>query len=406
MTIRRTVSSIITQPPADLLSAVPECPSAAWVRQGQGLVGWGVASQATFIGPERFSRAQRWFSEWLAGCDIDDQAGLRGSGPLAFASFTFDAESPGSVVVIPRVLLGLRDGVAWRTEVAPVEDPCGPAEPTHTPLPYWHDETAATASWSASVGEAIKRIAAGEIDKIVLARSIEAHFDEPVDLRPVLKRLAATQQECWTFHVDGLVGATPELLIRRFGQRVTSRVLAGTVPSSGSATEDAKDARELQASAKNLAEHEYAVRSVAHALSVHCTDLDVPRTPTVLRLPNVQHLATDVSGRLADRSTALALAAQLHPTAAVCGTPTERAMALIGQIEDIRRGRYSGPVGWFDGDGDGEFALALRCAQFSDDRRSARLFAGCGLVADSQPGSELAESEAKLDAMRHALTGG
>ncbi|MDP4014747.1 MAG: isochorismate synthase [Candidatus Nanopelagicales bacterium] len=412
MTIRRKVSSSITEPPADLLNAFPSCPTVAWVRRGQGLVGWGIAARATFVGPERFSRAQRWFSDWLDECEVDDQASLTGSGPLAFASFTFDDESPGSVVVIPRVLLGVRDGVAWRTEVTPAQDEVRSDDQGDAPVPRsrceqprWRDETAATANWSSSVGEALKRISAGEVDKIVLARAVQAEFDEPLDLRPVLTRLAATQPECWTFHVEDLIGATPELLIRRFGEQVTSRVLAGTVPGSGSADEDERHARRLRASPKNLAEHEYAVRSVAHALSVHCTDLDVPTDPAVLRLPNVQHLATDVSGRLADGSTALALAAQLHPTAAVCGTPTERAMALIAELEDIRRGRYSGPVGWFDGNGDGEIALALRCAQFSSDRRSARLFAGCGLVADSQPGAELAESEAKLDAMRQALIG-
>lgn len=406
MTIRRKVSSRPVEMPEDLLSALPERPTVAWVRRGEGLVGWGVAGRAFFSGAERFSRAQRWFSEWIDRHEVSDAAGCRGSGPVAFGSFTFDDEAFGSVVVIPRVIVGVRDGTAWRTEIEGTPPQSSSAPEPAANLPTWQDETAATAAWSDAVGEALKRIAAGEVDKIVLAREIRAQFDEGVDVLAVLHRLAQTHPDCWTFHVDGLLGATPELLVRRFGDRVVSRVLAGTVRSSGSATLDARQARHLQGSSKDLAEHEYAVRSVAHALAVHCTDLDVPRNPTVLRLANVQHLSTDVSGRLADGVTALALAAQLHPTAAVCGTPTERAMTLIAELEGIDRGRYSGPVGWFDARGDGEMAIALRCGQFAADGRSAVLYAGCGLVADSEPEAELAESEAKLEAMRRALSGG
>ncbi len=193
--------------------------------------------------------------------------------------------------------------------------------------------------------------------------------------------------------------------MRRSRDHVMSRVLAGTVAASTSISTDARAAAELQASSKNLDEHEYAVRSVAHALAIHCTDLSVPDEPSVLRLANVQHLATDVTGNLADDASALALAASLHPTAAICGTPTERAMSVIRELEDMDRGRYSGPVGWFDANGDGEFAIALRCAQFDADLRRARLFAGCGLVADSDAAAELAESQVKLAAMRSALSG-
>ena len=144
------------------------------------------------------------------------------------------------------------------------------------------------------------------------------------------------------------------------------------------------------------------MHSVARALATHCTDLQVPARPHILRLANVQHLATDVTGRLADSAPVLALAASLHPTAAVCGTPTERALALIRETEGMDRGRYSGPVGWFDAHGDGEFGIALRCAEFDGAR--VRAFAGCGIVAGSDPDSELAESAAKLLPIRNALS--
>ncbi|MCB0918966.1 MAG: isochorismate synthase [Actinobacteria bacterium] len=380
----------------------PGAPSVAWVRHGEGLVGWGVAAKETFSGEERFSRAQRWLQEMIA------ERGWQQESPIAFASFTFDDESPGSVVVIPQLLLALRGGRAWLTtmeEGARADQLLAGADATTTAQRVtWDEDVAESAQWARSVAEAVKRIETAEIDKVVLAREVEAHFGRPVDTKPVLAALAQRYPECWTFHVEGLLGATPELLVRRFEDEVSSRVLAGTVRSAQTVTDNERSARALRGSVKDLSEHEYAVRSVAHALAAHCTDLEVADRPSVLSLANVQHLATDIRGRVVDGASALALAATLHPTAAVCGTPTERAMAVIADLETINRGRYSGPVGWFDASGNGEFGIALRCAQLADDARSARLFAGCGLVVDSDPAAELAESNAKLDAMRTVLS--
>lgn len=395
-----------------------QTPTVAWVRGGEGMVGFGVAASAQFRGAERFSRAQRWVTQWLGQSQIHDSSGMAGAGPVAFASFSFDDDADGSVVVIPRTLVGTRGALAWRTDVWSGDDVDPPfiATPTglgdlvreadHPEFPAvtWDDDTASAARWTNAVDEAVKRIATGELDKVVLARELRADFAGPVPLDIVLQRLGLRYPECWTFHIQGLVGATPELLVRRSRDNVMSRVLAGSIAATRSSRTDSVAARALQASSKDLDEHEYAVRSVAHALAIHCTDLSVPDQPSVLRLANVQHLATDVTGSLADGASALVLAASLHPTAAICGTPTERAGVVIGELEDIERGRYSGPVGWFDGNGDGEFAIALRCAQFADDLRSARLFAGCGLVADSDSAAELRESEVKLAAMRSALS--
>ena len=218
----------------------------------------------------------------------------------------------------------------------------------------------------------------------------------------MLSRLADDYPECWTFCVDGLLGATPEMLVRRSGHRVASRVLAGTVRRSTDSSADDRLADALLRSDKDLVEHRYAVESVAAALARHCTDLEVPDAPGLLVLANVQHLVTDVQGCWPTRSSAIALAASLHPTAAVCGTPTERAGAVIAQLEGMDRGRYAGPVGWVDANGDGEFGIALRCGSLEDDGRRMRLYAGCGIVAGSTPDSEWAESEAKFAAMRHA----
>jgi menaquinone-specific isochorismate synthase len=192
--------------------------------------------------------------------------------------------------------------------------------------------------------------------------------------------------------------------VRREKGLVTSRVLAGTIRRTGDDPHDLALAARLARSSKDLEEHEYAVRSVAQALAPHCTSTNVPDAPFVLHLANVMHLATDVTGVLADDSSSLRLAAALHPSAAVCGTPTASAAALIEELESMDRDRYAGPVGWMDAQGDGEWAIALRCARLDPaDPRRARLFAGCGIVAGSDPEAELSESDAKLVPMRDAL---
>ncbi len=401
---------------SDLLSLLPTAGGFAWVRNDAGFVGWGEAARFEIAGPERFSRAQRWWSAWCEAAHVEDQVGVRGTGPVAFASFTFDAGPQESVVIVPSVVVGHRAGRTWLTTV---ETPGQPSDlvsgadtpagrPTVSGAPVtWTPGTRPVEHWARAVAEAIGRISAGELDKVVLARDVVATLAGPLDSAALLGRLAGAYPECWTFQVDGLLGATPELLVRRDGDRVTSRVLAGTVRSRGEESLDAAHAAALLDSDKDLEEHEYAVHSVAEALAAHCTDLDVPRAPHVLSLANVQHLATDVTGMLADGASALALAASLHPTAAVCGTPTERAASLIRELEAMDRGRYAGPVGWIDARGDGEFGIALRCAAVEDSDRGPatqlRLYAGCGIVAGSTAEAEIAESEAKLDAVRRAL---
>ena len=240
----------------------------------------------------------------------------------------------------------------------------------------------------------------------MLARDLVATAGSEIDVRWPLRRLAESYPMCWTFHVDGLFGATPEMLVRRERGLVTSRVLAGTIRRTGDDARDLALAATLARSSKDLEEHEYAVRSVAEALEPHCSSMNVPEAPFVLHLPNVMHLATDVNGVVHDAATvsSLQLAEALHPSAAVGGTPTGAATALIGEIEGMARGRYAGPVGWMDAGGDGEFGIALRSAEI--DAQQVRLFAGCGIVADSDPEAELAEAQAKFVPVRDALSAG
>jgi menaquinone-specific isochorismate synthase len=247
----------------------------------------------------------------------------------------------------------------------------------------------------------LTRIESGDLDKVVLARDLIIDTSTEIDVRYILRQLSRTFNDCWTYYVDGLVGATPEMLVRKRGVNVISRVLAGTIAQSRDQEQNAQLQAKLLASDKDQQEHDYAVESVAAALALHCTDLNIPNAPTILRLANVAHLSTEITAVVADDSPALLLAGSLHPTAAVCGTPTERARNLIAEIEGMDRGRYAGPVGWIDGKGDGDLGLAIRCAQVSG--KTLRLFAGCGVVAGSTAELELAESESKFKAILNAL---
>jgi len=237
----------------------------------------------------------------------------------------------------------------------------------------------------------------------VLAHDLMAAADQDIDVRFVLAGLAAANPGCWTFAVEGLVGATPELLVSRAGDRVASRVLAGTTTRGSDDVDDHERVDALLHSGKDLSEHRFAVESLVDALGPHVRDLRSPAGPHALELSNVTHLATDVVATLHDGSDVLDLVAALHPTAAVGGTPTGVALEVLGELEAMDRGRYAGPVGWVDARGDGEWGIALRCAQLTG--RTARLFAGCGIVAGSDPDAEVLEAQAKLVPVRDALEG-
>ncbi|AEE45067.1 isochorismate synthase [Cellulomonas fimi] len=405
---------------ADLLDLLPSTAPLAWVRRGDGLVAWGETLRVEVRGADRFARAEEAWRAVLAHAVVRDEVRLPGTGAVAFASFAFDEDSPaGGVVVVPRVVVGRRGDRVWLTTItagrigaAPaLADVVGPRVPPVAPGDVaYRDGAVAADDWRDVVAAGVAAIRAGEVDKVVLARDVHARTQHPVDVRWALHRLTQRYPSCWTFSVDGLIGATPELLVRSEKGLVTSRVLAGTIRRTGDDAADMARAAILAHSSKDLEEHEYAVSSVAHALEPFCSSTNVPDVPFVLHLPNVLHLASDVTGVLtapagdAAHPSSLALAAALHPTAAVCGTPTSAARALIARVEGMDRGRYAGPVGWMGADGDGEWGIALRSAQVdAADPRSVRLFAGCGIVAASDPAAELAESEAKLVPMRDAL---
>jgi menaquinone-specific isochorismate synthase len=418
-----TVRTVPVTDPGDLADQLPGPGALAWIHGGEGLIGWGEVARVTLpAGEDRFTAADKWLREALDGARIDDEVGAPGCGPVAFGSFTFDPTSDGSVLVLPRLVLGRRGGQAWLTAIG-----AQPARGGWPPLGAerrsggsggspprastgeirWHDGSLSAPEWERAVAAAVARIKAGGLRKVVLARDLYASAAAPIDDRLLLGRLAARYPECYTFACAGLTGATPELLIKRQGREVSSLVLAGTAPRGRDAAHDAALGAALLASAKETEEHEYAAASVQDALDPLCDQLTVAERPALLRFANLQHLATTVSGTLAAPAASgaghsvLTLLNALHPSAAVCGTPTELAMELIRELEGMDRGRYAGPVGWVDSAGNGEWGIALRCAELDGPR--ARLFAGGGIVADSDPAAELAETVTKFRVMRFAL---
>jgi len=397
---------------ASLLDLLPNDRPVTWLRRGDGLVGWGQAAELRTGGATRFADAGKWWAETTAHAVVRDDVDEPGTGLVCFGSFAFADEPGDSVLTIPEMVVGRRGGATWLTTISrggldklDRKDMLVPAEPPDAPVEVsFADGAMNSEQWMSVIADAVTRISDGSLEKVVLARDLVATSPAPIDVRWPLRRLVEDYPMCWTFHVDGLFGATPEMLVRRERGLVTSRVLAGTIRRTGDDDRDLALAATLARSSKDLEEHEYAVRSVADALDPHCSSMNVPEAPFVLHLPNVMHLATDVAGVVHDAETvsSLQLAEALHPSAAVGGTPTLVATELIDEIEGMGRGRYAGPVGWMDASGDGEWGIALRSAVLTGN--TVRLFAGCGIVADSDPEAELAEAQAKFVPVRDALS--
>ena len=388
-----------------LLDLLTDDAPLSWVRGGDGLVGWGVYAKTVVKGANRFADARTWWHQQLEKFAIADSVHLSGTGPVLFASFSFDPDQE-SVLVIPQIVVGMRNGSSWITWIGDRPQPALQEEREILADAEfnWGDGSLSPAEWQLRVAKAIEEIEKTELEKVVLARDLIVNSHRPIDARKILRNLSAEYPSTWVFAVDGLVGATPELLLRLSRGMVTSRVLAGTISKTGNDEKDLALAASLARSSKDLEEHEYAVRSVAEALDPFCTSTNVPESPFVLHLANVMHLATDVTGALIESKKsvdAFTILEKLHPSAAVCGTPTSVAADLIKRIEGMSRGRYAGPVGWLDARGDGELGIALRCGQITENE--IQIYAGCGIVAGSNPEKELTESNAKFAPMRSAL---
>ena len=387
----------------------------AWIRNGAGFVTAGVAARLRVdAGSGRFERAAEMVAEGLRSVTVDGQSLVDGAGapagPIAVGALPFDDRAPGTLTV-PALVVGRRpDGQGWVTTIGPAGDGCGstvpktlnghPARPAVGELAVREDPGRTV--WTESVRRILSAIDAGEVRKVVLARQLVVEAAAPFDRRSVIDRLRRSHPSCFTYAAGGFVGSSPELLIRRRGDQVASCPMAGTVRRGATPEEDETLTAGLRRSMKEAEEHRLLVEAVVSALAPVCVAQPTAGEPDVVRFPTVSHLATRVTGVLRRPApSALALAGLLHPTPAVGGLPRPEALAAIAALEGFDRGLYAGPVGWVDATGDGEWAVALRGAQLDGSR--ARLVAGAGIVAGSDPDAEWAETEAKLRPMLAAV---
>jgi menaquinone-specific isochorismate synthase len=401
----------------DLLDALGPGPgSFAWITGPTGFVTAGVAARIPVgVGPGRFVRAAAEVAERLGAVFPSDLDGLSGrsggrAGPIAVGALPFDDRIPGELVV-PAVVVGHdAGGQGWITETAPAdgirEVALLPAVPSpgngacRLAMPVW--ERPARSEWTAAVRRVLAAIEAGDVRKVVLAREVFLEAAAPFCRREVLDRLRRRNPSCFVYAAGGFVGASPELLVRRRGGEVESCPMAGTVARGATPDEDERLTVGLRASTKDAEEHRLLVEAVLEALTPVCDGPLAATGAEIVRLATVSHLTTRVSGRLGEPApSALELVGHLHPTPAVGGLPRRPALRAIAELERFDRGLYAGPVGWVGADGDGEWAVALRGAELDGSR--ARLVAGAGIVAGSDPDAEWAETQAKLATMLAAV---
>ncbi len=369
-------------------------------------------------GPERILRLSQLLAEALAKVAAHPD----GPVPIAVASIPFSDRAPAEGTIPARTAIRLSEGETWRLDVTAeglgLPDDVGERWTGRT-MP--HDAFEEVQLWpepepddyAAAVERATRRIRSGGLRKVVLARSLLVDANRELDPKQLLWRLRAVDPDCYAFATPPsgdaahgiLVGATPELLVRKRGRRVEATPLAGSAQRFGDSARDRASADRLFRSAKEREEHAVVVEDVARVLGAFCDDLVHPHEPELLGTANVWHLATPFRGKLhGTSSSVLELVAALHPTPAVCGSPLEAAHETLGELESLDRGAYAGPVGWVDANGDGEWAIALRCAEITG--KTARLFAGAGIVADSVPEAEVDETDRKFRALLDALRWG
>jgi menaquinone-specific isochorismate synthase len=372
--------------------------------------GIGFAAHGTALTIDASAAAHR-----LAALPHDSRVHGVSLHPLAIGTVPFEPGTPAPLCVPVATVRHTDDGARALTIVG--ADPeaelerlvaDGHLRPTPRPVPTAQAFTVSPLTpvhrYLGAVTAARDAVRAGELTKAVIAREVQVSSDEPIDVHAVLLRLRTTFGRSHRYSIDGFVGASPELLVEVRGNTVRSLPLAGTTPRTGDPDTDRRAADELLASEKNQVEHRVVIDMIHDTLLPWCSFLDWEPEPGIVSVANVQHLATAMEGHLSDpRPDVMQLVAALCPTPALGGFPRREALELIAREEGFARGRYGGAVGWVDAVGDGTWAVAIRCAEFSTDRRSARLIAGGGIVADSEPLAELAETQAKLQAMLSAI---
>jgi len=376
-----------------------------FVGNGIGVATHGIASRL----------ASRDAKEFLASIQVDDSVKAPGSGPVLIGSIPFDSQEPHEFV-LPRILVcKSEDGRCWVTAVDIDESDLAHVFESHVSKAFVSSSSTTSSSYTVAPGVEIDTylqavtaardaVRSGVITKAVIARDVVVTSTNPIDIRAVLLRLRSSFGTSYQFSIDGFVGASPELLVSILDGEVSSHPLAGTAPRTGDPTTDTEIATALLSSTKNQIEHRIVIDAVHDTLLPWCSYLDWEPEASIVAVANVQHLGTHMSGRLsAPFLHVLDAVYALSPTPALGGFPRDKALQLISDVEGMSRGRYGGAVGWFDSKGNGVWAVAIRCAEYSNNNMTARLFAGGGIVADSDPLSELAETQAKLQAMLAAI---
>lgn len=365
-----------------------------------GIVGVGTAVRIEVPpGPDQVARAAAEAAAVLAGVPTD------GVPPVVVGALPFDATTP-AVLVIPTIAIMRRHGHTWMIVTGREGMPMPETMPHDLPPEPWAslrvEPDPAPEIYLAAVDTARDRIASGALHKVVLARTLVAQSDHDFDIATLLERLRVVERESYVFAVRGFLGASPELLLQRAGAEARTNPLAGTAARDTNPRADQAARALLLASDKDRREHAMVVDAVRAALEPVSERLDVDPEPGAIATSKVWHLSTEVRATLrAPAPNALALAGLLHPTPAVCGTPSDAALDAIRELEPVARGLYAGLVGWMDARGDGEWAVALRCAEVTGN--TARLYAGAGIIAGSDARAEFAETDAKFRAILEAL---
>ena len=366
-----------------------------FVRNGFGFATRGIAARVT-------SREAKTF---LANIQVDDTVNAPGSGPVLIGAIPFDSSQNDDFILPKLLIFKSEDGRSWVTSIDDSDLDLNPSlAPNATSSSYEVSPGVEVEVYLNAVTSARDAVRSGAIQKAVIARDVFVTSSQPIDIHSVLLRLRNSFGSSYQFSVDGFIGASPELLVSILDGEVSSHPLAGTAPRTGDPATDAQLAISLLSSAKNQIEHRIVIDAVHDTLLPWCSYLDWEPEASIVAVANVQHLGTHMSGRLSQPFLhVLDAVYALSPTPALGGFPRDKALKLISDVEGMSRGRYGGAVGWFDSRGNGVFAVSIRCAEFSNNNKTARLFAGGGIVADSEPLSELAETQAKLQAMLAAI---
>jgi menaquinone-specific isochorismate synthase len=386
---------------ADLLGSN----SSAFIYEKQGLIGWGEALRLESIGPNRILDLEALWQDVVDQAEVTDEVNLSGSGLVSFGSIAFsDMSQTTSVLVVPQVVIGKNQDSIWLTTIN-IDETDGlkliSLEGIFSPVSFEPGHIT-TEQYKLNVDKALEEISLGQIEKVVLARDLVASVPNSFNINPALRKLEKKFDSCYIYSVAGLFGASPELLVKVYHSEFSARVLAGTAGRGTDPGVDQAIGAALNDSPKNRAEHKFAIDSLTSALEQFTSEIQVDAEPFSIALPNLWHLASNVKAALNSNASSLQVVNALHPSAAVAGTPRDKALEVIEEIENVDRGRYAGPVGWLGADGDGVWAIALRGAQLSNGKLTA--FAGCGIVAGSDAQAELDEAILKFKPIVDSLS--